>query len=60
MVKVLFLGRVFCCCVYVVLVGGKKFFYFIRILKEIRLDLEMWVEFFIKFNGLIFFLFLIW
>lgn len=51
-VKALPSGRAFCRRVYAALAGGKKSFHFIRISKEIRLDLEMWVEFLTKFNGL--------
>lgn len=52
MVKALPSGRALCRRVYATLGGGKKYFDFIRISKEIRLDLEMWVEFLAKFNRL--------
>lgn len=51
-VKALPSGRAFCRRVYAALAEGKKSFNFIRISKVNRLDLEMWVEFLAKFNGL--------
>lgn len=59
-VKALPSVRSFCRRVYAALAGGKKSFHFIRISKENRFDLEMWVEFLTKFNGLTFFPSLKW
>ncbi|XP_062589409.1 uncharacterized protein LOC134251060 isoform X2 [Saccostrea cucullata] len=58
--KALPAGRAFCRRLYGALVGVCKSFHLIRVSKEIRLDLEMWIEFLTKFNGLSPFPSLIW
>ena len=50
-VKALPAGRAFSRRIYGAMEGVKKSFHFIRITSEIRMDLQMWVQFLLNFNG---------